>query len=108
MAGLPAVVTSLWPVEEETSARFESALYGALEDGASLAQALRSAQSALRGHRPTRHPIHWAGFVVIGDGGDARIALERRFDFGLPLAFFAVAAVAAVLLALRPRSHQPA
>jgi tetratricopeptide (TPR) repeat protein len=107
MAGVPAVVTSLWAVEEETSARFNRAFYAGLESGESVGHAVRSARSALRRHRPTRHPIHWAGFVVIGDGS-VRAPLKRRFDLGLPLAFLTLAGVGAVLMALRPRRSEPA
>jgi len=107
MAGVPAVVISLWPVEDAASARFVSAFYAALESGETASQALRSARSALRRHRPTRHPIHWAGFIVIGDGS-VTAPLRRRFDLGLLLAIFAVAGVGGVLIALRPRLPKPA
>ena len=63
-AGTPAVLTSLWTMDEGPTAEFMSTLYGALRDRASRAAAVRQAQ--LEAKSRMRHPYHWAGFVLNG------------------------------------------
>jgi CHAT domain-containing protein len=76
-AGVPAVVATLWAVDDRTTARLMSRFYDALQRGASAATALSEAQRALRRSPDTRHPFYWAGFVLVGDGG-VRVALTQR------------------------------
>jgi len=63
-AGTPAVLTSLWMMDEGPMAEFMSTLYGALRSGASRAAAVREAQ--LEAKSRLRHPYHWAPFVLNG------------------------------------------
>jgi CHAT domain-containing protein len=65
-AGARSVVSSLWSVEDESSARFMTGFYAALTDGASAAAALRRAKLALL-KSDFGHPFHWAGFVLTGN-----------------------------------------
>ncbi|MFN3285981.1 MAG: CHAT domain-containing protein [bacterium] len=64
-AGARAVVVSLWPVHDGSTAQFMRQLYGRLGRGARIPDALRSAGLQLRAR--WEHPWHWAGFVVVGD-----------------------------------------
>ncbi len=64
-AGAVALVLSLWPVEDSSTALLMKHFYQALHRGARLPQALRQAALAVRADRP--HPWHWAGFVATGD-----------------------------------------
>lgn len=104
-AGVPAVVASLWRVEDQTTRRLMVTFYRALAAGADVTSALRAAQRALREDPATRHPFHWAGFVVIGDG--AVVPPVRPNPLSAPrLGIYAAAALAvaalAVWLARRP------
>jgi len=76
-AGVPAVVATLWPVEDRVTADLMSRLYDQLARGRSAAEALRRAQLEVRGRPATRHPYYWAGFVLVGDGS-VRLPLRRR------------------------------
>ena len=76
-AGVPAVVATLWPVDDGATVLFTRAFYRELARGRAAAQALAGAQQALRSRPATREPRYWAGFVVIGDGG-VRVPLQRR------------------------------
>jgi tetratricopeptide (TPR) repeat protein len=76
-AGVPAVIASLWPVDDETTANLMLHFYDELASGFSSATALRQAQNAVQADLATRHPFFWAGFVLVGDG-DVKVTLERR------------------------------
>lgn len=85
--GARAVVASLWPVADDSTAALMQAFYRHLAAGASKAEALRRAQLALIGGPgaggaparkfglpdapaappPGRHPYAWAPFVLVGD-----------------------------------------
>jgi tetratricopeptide (TPR) repeat protein len=76
-AGVPAVIATLWPVEDRATARLMEAFYAALARGETVAAALRKAQLAVRRNPRTRHPFFWAGFVLVGEG-DIRVNLKPR------------------------------
>jgi CHAT domain-containing protein/Flp pilus assembly protein TadD len=64
-AGAASVLATLWPVADRSTAELMGTFYRALpQEG--RAQALRSAQRALRRRHP--HPFFWAPFVLVGDG----------------------------------------
>lgn len=92
-AGVPAVVVTLWPVEDRATERLMTRFYDSLHSGETAAAALRSAQLALRNDPRTSAPFFWAGFVLVGDG-DVRVHLERK----APSTLLSVATV--LLLAL--------
>jgi CHAT domain-containing protein len=68
-AGAGALVLSLWPVADATTARIMEALYRALRDGASRAAALRSAQRRILEQDRHIHPAFWGAFQLVGAGG---------------------------------------
>lgn len=76
-AGVPAVVVTLWPVDDRATVPLMERFYRALSRGATVGAALREAQLAVRGRRATREPFYWAGFTVVGDG-EVRVPLVRR------------------------------
>ena len=96
-AGAPAVVATLWPVDDRTTERLMDAFYGELGRGATIAAALRAAQAVVRADPTTRHPFYWAGFVAIGEA-DARPALVRRSFVRAMLPALVGALVAALFL----------
>ncbi len=70
-AGARAVLASHWQVPSVETAHLMTDLfarYGADRE-AGLAQALRQAQLALIDKPASAHPVNWAAFTLIGDGG---------------------------------------
>lgn len=67
-AGVPATVSTLWPVDDRATAAFVNLFYERLADGETVSASLRHAQRELRERHDTRHPFFWAPFVVVGDG----------------------------------------
>jgi CHAT domain-containing protein/tetratricopeptide (TPR) repeat protein len=63
--GVPHVVASRWDVDSASSAFLISVFYDKLAAGATVPQALASAEVALRRRSP--HPYYWAGFDVFGN-----------------------------------------
>jgi hypothetical protein len=76
-AGVPVVVATAWPVDDRATQLLMQAFYAQLGDGATVAQALRSAQRVLAGHAATADPFYWSGIVLIGDGS-IRVPLRTR------------------------------
>jgi tetratricopeptide (TPR) repeat protein len=66
--GVPSVVYTLWPVDDEAAEEFAVAFHRAVAAGRGRAEAVREAQlSMLRGH-PNR-PGWWAAFALAGAPG---------------------------------------
>jgi CHAT domain-containing protein len=67
-AGVPRVIASLWPVDDEASKSLMEAFYHHLmaDNGRAPAVALAAAQMDIRQHARWRHPYYWAGFVLQG------------------------------------------
>ncbi len=67
VAGANSVVASLWSVSDESTRQLMVEFYKQLRAGATLASALNTAELTLLNQPRTRHPFHWAPFVLIGD-----------------------------------------
>ena len=65
-AGASALVLSLWPVADESTEKIMTTFYNEMR-GASLREAMRKAQLALRNDSRFEHPYFWAPFNIIGD-----------------------------------------
>jgi CHAT domain-containing protein/tetratricopeptide (TPR) repeat protein len=76
-AGVPVVVSSLWPVDDRATAFIMRSFYRNLSRGESVATALRHAQLDASHMSRWSHPFYWSGFTVIGDGA-RRLPIERR------------------------------
>jgi tetratricopeptide (TPR) repeat protein len=63
-AGAARLVLSLWPVPDESTCRLMDAFYRHLAQGSDVCASLRSSALEIRSTDP--HPLHWAGFVVLG------------------------------------------
>ncbi|MFV9506925.1 MAG: CHAT domain-containing protein [Oscillochloridaceae bacterium umkhey_bin13] len=80
-AGSPAVLSSLWQVEDEATSVFMQAFYRAWQrEGLSRAAALQAAQEELRQSANYANPFFWAAFVLSGDPGVG----AARFDLPQP------------------------
>jgi CHAT domain-containing protein len=74
VAGAPATLGTLWPVNSETGKAVVAGAFTRLQGarGVPAATALAEAQRAFLAAPPGRpylHPRFWAPFVVLGDGG---------------------------------------
>ncbi|HET7696536.1 MAG TPA: CHAT domain-containing tetratricopeptide repeat protein, partial [Vicinamibacterales bacterium] len=72
IAGVRAVIMTLWPVEDETTRRWMTSLYeGRWSRQLSTADAVRAASLAVlrqrRSSGRSAHPFYWAAFVAAGD-----------------------------------------
>jgi CHAT domain-containing protein len=70
-AGVPSIVMSLWPAEDESTADLMGYFYEGLAEGQAKDEALRNAKLRFLEEIPPskHHPFYWAGFVVQGDAG---------------------------------------
>jgi len=66
-AGSPAVISTLWDIDDDAAALLMEHLYGRLRAGAPAADALRDAQLALARSEAYADPVHWAAFTLTGD-----------------------------------------
>jgi len=64
-AGAPAVIGSLWRVDDQSTAELFADFYKRLAKGTPKLQAFTEARKALKKKYP--QPYHWAAFVYIGD-----------------------------------------
>ncbi|HEX4961415.1 MAG TPA: CHAT domain-containing protein [Thermoanaerobaculia bacterium] len=65
-AGAPAVVTTLWPINDEASMELMKIFYLHLHRGESPASALREAQLEIRRQDRWKLPYYWAAFGLTG------------------------------------------
>lgn len=77
-AGTPAVVTTLWSVDDAASGAEMEAFYRYLREGLTNAEALRAAQVELMTEEGWSEPYYWAAFSLTGDyrgNGDPHMAM---------------------------------
>lgn len=68
-AGAPAVVATLWRVDDPASRALMEAFYRRLRAGTPTAEALRQAQLEILRSEEWRHPFFWAAFTLTGISG---------------------------------------
>ena len=70
LAGAETVVSTLWSVPDQETAQLSKAMFAALAEGASSAEAVRRAQLELIASRKelleAAHPFYWAAFTTTG------------------------------------------
>lgn len=70
-AGASSLVTTLWSVEDHSTASFMELFYTHLMQGAGKGAALRQAQlTYLSADQRHAHPFFWAPFFLVGDAGE--------------------------------------
>jgi tetratricopeptide (TPR) repeat protein len=106
-AGVPAVVATLWPVEDRHAERFTRRFYDELAADRSVADALRRTRNWLRTQPATAAPDHWAAYVLLGEGsGTVTLARTRKATPAVWLiAGGALTAAMVTLLARRRRQR---
>jgi tetratricopeptide (TPR) repeat protein len=75
-SGARSVVTSLWNVNDSSTARFMGFFYRFLTEGKNKAQALRLSKIRMI-NSPFKHPYYWGTFVLIGDSV-SYLSIENR------------------------------
>jgi CHAT domain-containing protein/tetratricopeptide (TPR) repeat protein len=102
-AGVPVVVSSLWPIDDRATARVMRRFYEHLAKGESVATSLRLAQLDTRRTHGRSHPFYWAGFTVVGDGSMVvRVERASRLRPAL-LALLALALAGTTMAVVRGR-----
>lgn len=76
-SGVPAVVATLWPVDDRTTERVMDRFYDGLAHGLPAGEALDDARRRIAAGPATAHPFFWAGYVLIGEPG-TRLALAAN------------------------------
>jgi CHAT domain-containing protein len=66
-AGAPALIVSLWAVNDRSTAELMREMYSHIHAGASKREALRRAQLTIKD--AYGHPYYWAPFVLMGNPG---------------------------------------
>lgn len=66
-AGASSLVSSLWPVDDDSTGFLMTAMYTELSRGADLLRAMQQAQIAAMKRPRFQHPFFWAPLVLIGD-----------------------------------------
>jgi len=102
-AGVPAVVATLWPVDDVATARLMELFYDGLARGQSTSASLRGAQKVLRSEPATAHPFYWSAFVLVGDGVIG-LDLRQKGVSGTMLLAIAGGGILVLLLALGTRA----
>jgi len=80
-AGAPAVVASLWPVEDAATAALMVAFHRRMQEGMGSGTALQAAQQSILADPPTAHPYYWAAFDLTGNPG-GKLAATTPSDKG--------------------------
>jgi CHAT domain-containing protein len=79
MAGARAVVASIWPVNDRSTADLMTRFYSYLAQGRDKGSALRQAKlDFIEKYREKALPIHWAGMIMIGDGLKSVLGKHRE------------------------------
>jgi CHAT domain-containing protein len=78
LAGAKTVVSTLWPIEDQTSLTLMQSFYRHLGNGDSPADSMANAKRDLLSKFGAKSlPIYWAGFVVQGSGPNERLRAKR-------------------------------
>jgi CHAT domain-containing protein len=71
-AGCPNVVASLWNIDDEATQKMMTEFYKSIRAGSRVDDAMRSAMLSLKKLPGNGSPYYWAGFRIIGRGGNLR------------------------------------
>ncbi|WP_273275197.1 CHAT domain-containing protein [Maribacter polysiphoniae] len=69
-AGVPAIVTTLWKINDQSTSEIMKSFYGNLSNGLNKKEALRQAKLRYLNSNDDallRHPYYWSGIVITGN-----------------------------------------
>ncbi len=106
-AGVPALLVSLWSVNDQTTALLMSLFYEQLQAGKSKDQALQEAKKAYlqRAKGVAAHPAFWSAFVQMGDSRPLNLDKLSSSAGRLPVYVVLGAAVLGLLIWLISRNR---
>ncbi len=84
-AGAPAIITSLWSVNDKTAVFFTQHFYSNLSQGKDKTEALRQAKLTYlkQAKGLAAHPFYWAAFVLQGNTNPINIAQKTVWQWWL-------------------------
>ena len=94
-AGARSVLNSLWSVGDTSTEELMTRFYARLARGDTAAEALRTAKLDFINHPQSRHPAHWAAFVL---NGDADWTLPRLISWWWMASLIVLVALAGLIL----------
>lgn len=107
IAGVPAIVTTLWKVNDEAGATITEQFYRNLQAGDKKDEALRQAKLKYleESDNLTSSPFYWGSYILIGDTS----TIELKGKAGLPWqwALITLVLLASLGLGLRRLSRKP-
>lgn len=101
-SGAKSVVSTLWPITDETGKDILINFYENLDRGNTKSMALRKAKlDYLKNTKEEelKHPFYWAGIVLVGDNS----ALTHSYDYDWVLVTFVIIAIGFFILKSIPR-----
>ncbi len=81
-AGVPAIIMSLWEVNDRFGALVIDKFYKYLANGENKSQALYKAKTEVlaQGNALYAHPYYWAGLTLMGDDAQLQYIQRQRWD----------------------------
>ncbi|GAB5533630.1 MAG: hypothetical protein Roseis3KO_54070 [Roseivirga sp.] len=107
IAGVPAIVTTLWKVNDEAGASITQQFYRNLQSGNQKDEALRQAKLKYleESDNLTSSPFYWGSYILIGDTSTIELKEKAAISFYWILAVFVV--LGTLGLGLRSLSRKP-
>ena len=102
-AGSESILTSLWKIDEQSSAEIVGYFYDYLREGLSKDEALQKAKlqyiDNVNGRR--LHPNYWAGLVLMGDTNS--LEFGRDYSWGIIITIVSLVLLIGILIFLKIR-----
>lgn len=95
LVGVPAVISPLWSIDDETTADLMIRFYSHLKGGERASKALQRAKIELI-RTGRSDPYYWAGFILVGDPGPVSFLPQRRTE--IDWVFWLIIPIAGLLL----------
>lgn len=101
-AGSESIITSLWKIDEQSSAEIIALFYNKIKKGFPKDEALQQAKLDYIKHAKGRtiNPQYWAGLILIGDTAPIKLSTNSNFIFWI------IAVVVLILLVLFIRKQR--
>jgi len=100
-AGVPSVITTMWPIDDQSSATVMKYFFKNIYDGMDQRKALMKARNMYIDHsnKATGAPYFWAGQILIGDPGYLSIKHRNQIPItAIILVFLCLSSILAIVL----------